>query len=134
MSPGAAFACVLALAAAGIACKSRSPFSRSPAAVALDEPCRYMGTFHRESRLRLEALRSCRAISAAEWDCTTSALKSLDREYTARCRSDDVELDELLAAQTPRYAGCLAPGGETARCAALSLDWECVDAHCEATR
>jgi hypothetical protein len=129
----AVLACGLALAALGLACKSRSPFSRSPAALALDEPCRYMGTFHKESRMRLEALRSCEAISEPEWSCLTSALKGLDRDFTQRCRAGDVELEEILEDQTVRYAGCLAPAAaEAASCAALSDDWICVEAQCEA--
>jgi len=48
--------------------KSRSPFSRSPADVAKDEPCRFMGTFHKESRRRIEAFLDCDAISLQEWN------------------------------------------------------------------
>jgi len=115
----------------GFACKSRSPFSRSPAAVALDEPCRYMGTFHKESRLRLEALLSCGAISEAQWSCMTSALKQVDRTFTQRCRAEDVVLDEILSDQTERYAMCLEPGDAAAICAALSDDWVCIEVECE---
>ena len=50
-------AIALLIVAAAFGCQSRSPFTRTPADVALDEPCRFMGTFHRESRWRVEKLR-----------------------------------------------------------------------------
>ena len=42
--------------------KSRSPFTTSPAEIALEEPCRYIGTFHKESRQLLEVLRARKVI------------------------------------------------------------------------
>ena len=54
---GAMIAAVMgmaALAPVGAEEKSRSPFHRSPADVAVEEPCRFMGTFHKEVRQRLD--------------------------------------------------------------------------------
>ena len=133
-TPRAGLACALVLASASLTCKSHSPFSRTPAAVALDEPCRYMGTFHKESRERLEALLDCHAISETEWRCMTGALKALDHDFTARCRSESVDLDVILADQTERYTRCLPPADDgKASCAALSDDWTCVDLACGGT-
>jgi hypothetical protein len=113
-------------AAPGLACTSRSPFTRSPANVALAEPCRYMGTFHKESRQRLEGLFSCRAISDVEWGCMARELRALDHAFTGRCRSERVAVDEILADQRARYGRCLAPAAApVAACAALAEDDAC---------
>ena len=85
-----------------------------------------MGTFHRESRSRLEALRMCRLVSDAEWGCMTRELKALDVAFTGRCRSESVALDDILADQRGRYGRCVAPeAAPVAACAALADDDAC---------
>jgi hypothetical protein len=127
---------VLVLAAAalllGAVCESRSPFSRSPAAVAMAEPCRYMGTVHKESRQRLEVLRACEAISHGEWECMAGALKAIDREFTSRCKVvKSVRHGEIADEQRRRYAACFGhPAPETIDCAVLSSDSDCLQERC----
>ena len=115
-----------------LACVSKSPFSRSPAAVAMDEPCRFMGTVHKESRQRLEVLRACGAISMEEWACMTSTLKDLDREFTALCRSRSVGYEEIAARQRALYSACASePKAETIECTLLSEDALCTARTCD---
>ena len=120
---------LLGFALADLACASRSPFTRSPAAVALSEPCRYMGTFHRESRQRLEALRMCHVISEDEWGCMARELRALDVAFTNRCRSEDVAVDDILADQRARYGRCARAEAPAAACAVLADDDACACAH-----
>ena len=124
LAVGAALAGLLGSALAGVACAARSPFTRSPAAVALSEPCRYMGTFHRESRQRLEALRMCHVISEDEWGCMARELEALDVAFTKQCRSERVAVDDILADQRGRYGRCVGDA-PAAACAALAEDQAC---------
>ena len=111
--------------------KSRSPFSRSPADVAKDEPCRFMGTFHKESRRRIEAFLDCDAISLVEWKCMAEALKALDDEMTLQCKQEPQSLDTIEARQGERYAACLPPSSEElVQCSLLSSDWACRERVC----
>ena len=90
-----------------------------------------MGTVHKESRQRLEVLRACEAISMEEWSCMTSALKELDEEFTALCRSTSVGYSEIAARQRTLYSDC-SPGldAETIDCTILSEDGECAARVC----
>jgi hypothetical protein len=113
--------------------KSRSPFSRSPADVAKDEPCRFMGTFHKESRRRLEALFSCHVISIEQWKCMANELKTLDKEMTNRCKEKPQALETIEARQTELYRTCLLPSGDAiSRCSLLSSDRACLTDLCSA--
>jgi len=113
--------------------KSRSPFSRSPADVAKDEPCRFMGTFHKESRQRLEAFFSCHVISIEQWKCLASELKALDKEMTKRCKEQPQSLETIEARQTELYRTCLPPSDEKiASCSLLSSDRTCLTDLCNA--
>lgn len=113
------------------ACASRSPFTRPPSAVAIDEPCRFMGTVHKESRQRLEVLRACAAVSLEDWSCMAGALKELDLEFTALCRTRAVAFEEIASRQRELYRGCLgAPRAEVVECAVLSEDVRCLQAAC----
>ena len=114
----------------GMGSLSRSPFSRSPADLAKAEPCRYLGTFHKESRRRIEDLRSCNAIDQLQWECTTSALKQLDREFTDRCRSEAVSLKLIEARQRLLYEPCL-PRKRLLECTLLSSRPRCVSHACD---
>jgi hypothetical protein len=115
----------------GLSCVSRSPFSTSPADVARAEPCRYMGTVHKESRQRIEVLRACRTVSEAAWGCMAQALKTLDVEFTGRCKAGPVELREIVVRQRVLYAPCLPESAAaTLECALLSSDDECLALGC----
>lgn len=120
------------LAVAGwLACTSSSPFTRPPALVAIDDPCRFMGTFHKESRVRIEELRMCHAVSDEEWRCLASELKALDVAFTAECREHRVRYSRIAADQQLRYARCLPKRSKgLARCAVLSGDTLCIDEYC----
>jgi hypothetical protein len=105
------------------ACMSKSPFSYSPAEVAMDQPCRYIGTFHRESRTVLENLRMDGAVTRDEWLCMTRRLEEIDDDYSERCRERDYDFAEIAADQVARYRGCFAPERERlAECAILFDD------------
>jgi len=114
-----------------LACTSSSPFTNPPASIAVDEPCRFMGTFHKESRVRLEELRMCHAISEAEWACMARELKALDRAFTAECRDRRVRYREIAADQRDRYVGCLPElAAGVANCAVLSDESLCLAEAC----
>ncbi|MEE3328124.1 MAG: hypothetical protein VX252_12380 [Myxococcota bacterium] len=88
--------------------RSRSPFTTSPAQIALEEPCRYIGTFHKESRQRLEELRAQKFISLDEWKCMARALQALDKEMTVKCKEKKETLAVIEVWQTERYSSCLS--------------------------
>ena len=91
-----------------------------------------MGTLHRESRARLEELRICDAIADDEWRCMARALQALDRDFTARCRSDRVSYAEIADDQRARYRTCaVAADRETIECTVLTTDPACI-ASCRA--
>ena len=91
-----------------------------------------MGTLHRESRNRLEALRMCDAITDDQWLCMSRALQALDRDFTARCRSDRVSYAESADDQRARYRTCaVAADRETIECTVLTTAPACI-ARCRA--
>ena len=102
--------------------KSRSPFSRSPGDVFVEEPCRFMGTFHKESRQRLERFYVRKDISLDEWKCMAAALKRLDDEATQSCKKADQTIEVIEARQAELYRTCL-PGSKhrLVKCGMLSL-------------
>lgn len=110
-----------------VACQlKRSPFAVPPAQLAVEEPCRYMGTFHKESRRRLEELRMDGVIAEVEWSCLTDALEALDVDFTSRCRAEKYDYEDVASEQRRRYAACLP--GERSRlvpCTLLVLDESC---------
>lgn len=90
-----------------------------------------MGTVHRESRNRLETLRMCDAITDDEWLCMTRALQSLDRSFTARCKSASVPYTEIADDQRRRYETCAGTTtSATIECGLLSTDPACVAVRC----
>lgn len=90
-----------------------------------------MGTFHKESRVRLEKLRTCHAISDAEWGCMAGELKALDRAFTSECRDRKVRYREISADQRDRYVRCLPERADmVASCAVLSGDSLCIAESC----
>ena len=114
-----------------LSCSSRSPFTVSPAHYAVQEPCRYMGTLHRESRTRLERLRMCAAITEDDWLCMSRALQALDRDFTARCKSDSISYTEIADDQRGRYRNCaVAADRDTIECTLLSTDSACITNRC----
>lgn len=130
MRRGALAVTLLALTA----CASRSPFTRTPADLARDDPCRYMGTFHKESRQRLEELRACGALTLDQWRSLARSLAELDDEFTGRCRQGRVPLSVIEDRQRELYArGAEAPGGETIECSLLSAEDDCMAQVCRQT-
>ena len=87
--------------------ESRSPFHRSPADVAVEEPCRFMGTFHKEVRGRLEMFYRAKQITLPEWECLSGALKKLDRETTASCKEAPQSIEAIEVRQTELFSACL---------------------------
>ena len=109
--------------------KSRSPFTTSPAEIALEEPCRYIGTFHKESRQLLEELRAQKVIVLDEWKCMARALQALDKEMTVKCKEKKEPLAVVEAWQTERYSPCLSSnnrGNEILECSLLSGAASCL--------
>jgi hypothetical protein len=124
-------AIVLLIGLLGFSCISQSPFSRTPGAVAVDEPCRFMGTLHRDSRQRIEALRACHDVSYEEWLCMARALETLDDEFTGRCKGRSVVYSEIAHRQRLLYAQCLQqPSHDLVECTLLSEDQRCLTTRC----
>jgi len=106
--------------------KSQSPFHRSPADVAMEEPCRYIGTYHKESRQRLEELRANEVISLDQWKCMARALAALDDELTLECKKEEKSIEVVEARQSELYAPCLSPPNpEVVHCSLLSSEDRC---------
>ena len=108
--------------------RSRSPFTTSPAELAVEEPCRFIGTFHKESRQRLEELRAGKVISLDEWACMARALKSLDEEMTVKCKEKKESIEVIEAWQTGYYSPCVvsAKKEEIVRCSLLTSEETCL--------
>ena len=131
MGQPAQTAVALLIVAAAFGCQSRSPFTRTPADIALDEPCRYMGTFHRESRWRVEKLREHGTLSFDEWACMTRELKQLDVTFSAECKRREVGVAEISDNQRARYRSCVGPDRiGFADCAVLSRDSTTLSGSC----
>ena len=76
----------------------------------MDEPCRFMGTFHKEVRQRLEMFYSADQIDLADWKCLSGALKKLDREATASCKEAPQSIESIEARQVELFSACLTEG------------------------
>jgi len=119
------------VAAVVFACSSHSPFRTSPSEIALHAPCTYMGTVHKESRARIEALRACGAVSLAEWKCMARTLEDLDRIFTAECGKRSLGYAEISAEQRSRFAACFAPERpDIVACTPLDAAPDCLEALC----
>jgi hypothetical protein len=98
---------------------------------AVQEPCRFKGTSHRDARERIEVLRGCGAIDEAEWACLSEAAKSVDRDVTALCRSAPVSSSDLVARQRAAFLACVEPRqSKLAECAVFSSDTRCLQNRC----
>jgi hypothetical protein len=90
-----------------------------------------MGSVHKESRARLESLRTCDALTHDEWSCMAHALAEIDKEFSDTCRSRIVGFQEIAASQRTRYAACLArPDPELVECGVLTTDGLCLTSRC----
>jgi len=121
--------------------KSQSPFHRSPSAVAMEDTCRYIGTYHKESRQRLEELRANEVITLDEWKCMARALAALDDELTLDCKKVEKSIEAIEAEirfrlvlalssvetrQSELYAPCLSPPNpKVVACSLLSSEDRC---------
>ena len=107
--------------------RSPSPFHTHPAEIAQAEPCRFIGTFHKESRNRLEQMRTQRVISSTEWTCMAQALKKLDSKMTTECAEKKQPLRIIESWQVELYTPCIRSEKKTEilRCSLLSADTEC---------
>lgn len=124
-------ASVLLIGLLGFACTSRSPFSRPPASLAVAEPCRFMGTLHKDSRQRIEVLRACHDVSYEEWLCMARALETLDTEFTGRCEERRVAYSEIADRQRLLYAQCVQQrSDELVECTLLSENARCLTRRC----
>ena len=106
-----------------------SPFTCSPADFAMEEPCRYIGQFHKESRQILEEMRAARIVTLDEWKCMARALQALDKEMTVKCKEKVEPIEVIEAWQIERYSPCLGESGEKAKilkCSLLSTEEECI--------
>lgn len=111
--------------------KGAASGSSSAADVAMDEPCRFIGTYHKESRQRLEVLRACGAISVDEWKCMAGTLKTLDKEMTRNCEEGPQTLEAIEVRQRELYAPCVEPlKGSVANCGLLSSGGNCLRGLC----
>ena len=123
--------CLLGAFSIAVACMARSPFTVHPAQLAIQKPCRFMGTVHKESRGRIEFLRACGSVSHDEWLCMARVLESLDAEFTARCTERSVPFRKIADAQRSRYLDCLGPSrADDVECAVLSGDPRCLTRRC----
>lgn len=105
-----------------------SPFTCSPADFAREEPCRYIGQFHKESRQILEEMRATKIISLDEWKCMARALQALDKEMTIKCKEKVEPIEVIETWQLERYSPCLVgsePKEKILKCSLLSTQEGC---------
>lgn len=72
----------------------------------MEEPCRFMGTFHRLSRGQVETLRMEHRITSDEWKCTAGKLAEVDRRFTRECNARPVAYPDLVQALRDEYSRC----------------------------
>ncbi|MEE3329023.1 MAG: hypothetical protein VX252_16915 [Myxococcota bacterium] len=104
-----------------------SPLTCPPSQLAREEPCRYVGNFHKESRQILEEMRAIKMVTLDEWACMARALQALDKEMTVKCKEKQEPLEVIEAWQVERYAPCVEsePKAEILECSLLSGDRSC---------
>ena len=104
-----------------------SPFTCSPAQFAREEPCRYIGNFHKESRQILEEMRATKVVTLDEWACMARALQALDKAMTVQCKQKKESLEVVEAWQIERYSPCVEsePKAEILKCSLLSSEGNC---------
>jgi len=131
------FILILGSQAALWSCSSRSSPSKNssvtvhPAESAMEDPCRFMGSVHREVRIRLDVFRSHDVISFEQWKCLTAELKAVDKEMTARCDEQPQTIEIVNARQTELFGKCLPSSDEAIiHCSLLSSDRACVEERC----
>lgn len=98
--------------------------------IAMDAPCRFLGTSHRDSRSRIEQLRSCGAVTHAQWACMAEAASAVDDEFTALCRGAAISHEAIASRQRASYQACVPSASEIAEWAVFSTDaefpgWRC---------
>lgn len=98
--------------------------------IAMGAPCRFLGTSHRDSRSRIERLRSCGAVTHAQWACMAEAASAVDEEFTARCRTEAISHAAIASRQRSSYQACMPSTIEIAEWAVFSSDaafpgWQC---------
>ncbi len=123
--PGLAFADD---ASSGSVEKERcSPFTCPPSQLAREEPCRYVGNFHKESRQVLEEMRATKIVTLDEWACMARALQALDNEMTVQCKKKKEPLEVIEAWQIERYSPCVEsePRSVILECSLLSSEGNC---------
>jgi len=76
------------------------------AAMTMTEPCRFIGTLHRRSRVQLDLLRKAQRIDTNECRCATTKLATIDRQFTAACPDVPVAYVDVKAAQRAAYESC----------------------------
>jgi len=116
------FLAVAAGVVAGCAGPREVKVTPPAASIATNEPCRYMGSLHRESRSKLEILRTRHKITMEEWRCMAKALASIDKDLTASCTERVVSYSEFQDEQRARYSTCLPEGAGAMLDEAISLD------------
>jgi len=104
-----------------------SPFTCSPSQFAREEPCRYIGIFHKESRQVLEEMRATEVVTLEEWACMARALQALDKEMTVKCKEKKESLEVIEAWQIERYSPCVESERkvEILECSLLSSEGSC---------
>ena len=101
----------------------RYPTTEGVAQLAVDDPCRYLGTVHKMSREIIERLRAKDEISLEEWSCMTDVIVDANYEVGLECHRRKVEFREFAERQEEGYRACLtAEHRGIARCAVIQVD------------
>jgi hypothetical protein len=126
---------LLLLAAAILSCESptssprsgdrpgRYPTAEGFAQLAVDDPCRYLGTLHNVSRQIVERYRARREVSIDEWACMSEVIVDVNYEVGIDCHKRDVPFEEFAARQEKGYLACLTDEhAHLASCAVIQVD------------
>jgi hypothetical protein len=92
------------------------------ASIVVEDPCRYVGSLHRESRHQLERLTASKRISVDEWSCMARTLAELDSELTEACRHQAIAYSNFQERLRGLYGDCVPAERSEVLDQAVSLD------------
>lgn len=100
------------------------PTAEGFAQLAVDDPCRYLGTLQSVSGQLIERLRARERVTLDEWSCMSDVVVDVNWEVGKQCHQREVAFSEFAEAQKEGYAQCLGnQHSRTINCAVIQVNW-----------
>ena len=100
------------------------PTAEGFAQLAVDDPCRHLGTLQNVSAQVIERLRARNKVTLDEWSCMSDVVKDVNWEVGKQCHQREVEFSEFADAQKEGYAKCLSgKRSRTLGCSVIQVNW-----------